>query len=304
MHCLGGNGRGYNSFARLYGLTPLELQKSGRVRVSVSTNPAKPMPVAMPAPMPRIAHFVFGLRADAEPFHLVHYLAIASCLEVVQPDEVYVHCHHQPSGPYWDLIAPRVVVHRVEPDAHHADVVRLDVLAEHGGLYADLDMLFVGRFPERLWRAPFVIGREADVPDGAAVTRPALSDALLMSQPGSAFVEAWRAEIGEAFDGSWANHSRFLAHDLATRFPDDVHVEPQRTFHTFEPTPSGIALMSRTRQTISTVSRRSISPRICGGTRTAATQCGARGHDRRGMDPKLRLHLRQRGAPVPPGAVT
>ena len=221
-------------------------------------------PRRRPAATPDAADRALRVRAPPRGqsrFHLVHYLAIASCLDVVQPDEVHLHCHHLPHGPYWDLIAPSVVVHRVEPVravseldyddplvarysyAHHADFVRLDVLAEHGGLYADLDTLFVASVPRALWRAPFVIGREADVPDGAGVARPALSNALLMSKPGSTFVEAWRADIGDALDGTWANHSCFLAQDLARRLPQDVHVEPQRTFHAFEPTPSGIALL-------------------------------------------------------------
>jgi hypothetical protein len=264
VHFFGNNGRGYNSFAHLYGLTPEDLDGLGRFRAPHRPRPAPRSagaPITARQPMPRIAHFVFGLRPEPEPFHLVHYLAIASCLEVVQPDEVHVHCHHMPYGPYWDLVEPRVVIHRVEPArpvseltyddpvvarysyAHHADFVRLDVLAEHGGLYADIDTLFVSHLPERLWRAPFVIGREADVPNGEDVARPALSNALLMSQPGSMFVETWRAEIAGALDGTWANHSCFLANDLAARFASDVHVEPRRTFHAFEPTPAGIALL-------------------------------------------------------------
>ena len=237
-----------------------ELARRGRRGARVVTRAG---PVFAPAePIPRIAHFVFGLRATPEPFHLVHYLAIASCLDVVQPDEVHLHCYHLPYGPYWELVAPRVVVHHVEPAravtehayddpmvaryvyAHHADFVRLDVLAEHGGLYADLDTLFISPVPEHLWHVPCVIGREADVDDGrGGAPRPALSNALLMAQPGSAFVDAWRAEMAGALDGTWANHSCFLAYDLATRLPSDVHVEPQRTFHAFEPTPAGIALL-------------------------------------------------------------
>ncbi|HEY8216376.1 MAG TPA: glycosyltransferase [Acidimicrobiia bacterium] len=222
---------------------------------------ARSQAAATVEPIPRVAHFVFGLRATPEPFHLVHFLAIASCLAVVQPHEVHVHCHHLPFGPYWDLVEPRVVLHRVEPAqavsahvyddpvvahysyAHHADFVRLDVLAAHGGLYADLDTLFVSDVPEHLWRAPFVIGREADVDDGHGRARPALSNAVLMAKPGSAFVDAWRAEIAGALDGTWANHSCFLAYDLATRLLGEVHVESQRTFHAFEPTPAGIALL-------------------------------------------------------------
>ena len=211
------------------------------------------------AVIPRVAHFVFGLRPEPEPLHLVHYLAIASCLDVVRPTEVHLHSHHVPDGPYWDLIAPRVILHQVEPVravsefayadpavaryayAHHADFVRLDVLAEFGGIYADIDTLFVAPLPDELWSKPFVIGREADVPDPVTHTqRPALSNALLMSAPRSRFVDTWRAKIGEALDGTWAAHSCFLAHDLATLMPDDVHVEPQRTFHAFDATPAGL----------------------------------------------------------------
>jgi len=210
--------------------------------------------------IPRIAHFVFGLRPEPEPMHLVHYLAIASCLEVVQPSEVHLHCHHPPGGPYWELLEPRVKVHHVEPVrtvsefaytdpviayysyAHHADFVRLDVLAEQGGLYADIDTLFVAPVPDQLWHEPFVIGREADVADPVTLApRPALSNALLMSAPRARFVETWREEIGVALDGTWAAHSCFLAHDLALRFPGDVHVEPQRTFHAFAPDVSGLS---------------------------------------------------------------
>jgi hypothetical protein len=205
---------------------------------------------------------VFGLRPEPEAFHLVHELAIRSCLETVRPDAVYLHCHHEPFGEPWERARSEVQLQHVAPVpavrdfaytdqwvahysyAHHADFVRLDVLAEHGGLYADVDTLFVAPIPDGLWDAPFVIGKEADVADPrSGVARPALSNAILMSHPKSGFVEAWRSEIAGALDGTWSAHSCFLANDLAERLPGEVRVEPQRTFHAFEPTPAGIALM-------------------------------------------------------------
>jgi hypothetical protein len=212
-----------------------------------------------PDSIPRIAHFVFGLAPSDEPFHLVHYLAITSCIKVVQPDEIYVHCHELPYGLYWDLIRPRIRLRRIEPVpevseleypdhgvarysyAHHADFRRLDVLAEHGGLYADIDTLFVAPLPDELWRSPAVIGREADVPDpDTGRVRASLSNALLMAAPGSKFIETWRAEMPDALDGSWSAHSCFLAHDLAGRLSGAVRVEPQRAFHNYAPSPTGL----------------------------------------------------------------
>ena len=207
----------------------------------------------------RIVHFVFGLRDQDEPFHLVHYLSIASAIAVVQPAEVFVHCDKLPYGIYWDLIRPHVSLHRVQPadaveafpyedtlvqssvHAHHADIIRLDVLLEYGGLYADIDTLWVTRPPEACWVAEAAIGREVDVFDeriGRA--RPSLSNALLFSQRGSAFLRSWRGRIEAALDGSWSAHSCLLADDLATESPTAVHVEPQRTFHHFPPSREGL----------------------------------------------------------------
>ena len=211
--------------------------------------------------IPRLAHFVYGLSPRPEPFHLVHYLAIASCLRHVGPDEVHLHCDRLPYGPYWELLRSRVSVHRVDPVAlvrdfaydpftrryayaHHADFIRLDVLARHGGLYADLDTLFLTAIPERCWEAPAVIGREADSGDRDGNTRASVSNALIMSEPGGEFVQAWRERSATSFDGSWSEHSCLLAHTLAQERPHAVLVEPQRSFHAFEPTPTGLqALM-------------------------------------------------------------
>ncbi len=218
--------------------------------------------------IPRVVHFVFGLRPQDEPFHLVHYLALASCRAVVQPDEIHVHCHELPYGHYWDLARPDIVLHRIEPVpavrdfayddpvvahysyAHQADFVRLDVLAEHGGVYADIDTLFVAPVADDLWREPCVIGVEHPVVDPrTGALRTSLSNALVMAEPGAAFVERWRDRIGDALDGTWSAHSCFLADDLAREHPDDVHVEPERTFHAFAPTPVGLRRLLVERET-------------------------------------------------------
>lgn len=204
--------------------------------------------------IPNVVHFVFGLRPQEEPFHLVHHLAIASCRAAVRPDEIVVHCGELPYGHYWDLVRPWVTLRRVEPVAaiaaheyadpavaryayaHHADLIRLDVLLQHGGLYADIDTLFLRRPAAALWDEACVIGRERDVVDPrTGRVRGSLSNALLMAEPGAAFLRRWRAQILDAFDGSWAAHSCFLAHDLAQAHPEEVHVEPERTFHPFAP---------------------------------------------------------------------
>jgi Glycosyltransferase sugar-binding region containing DXD motif len=203
-------------------------------------------------------HFIFGLRPQDEPFHLLHYLAITSCQQVVAPDEIRLHVQHLPYGLYWDLARPMVTLCRIEPVAavdrvaaapevqpykyaHHADVLRLDVLAETGGLYADIDTLFVRRPPDAWWDQPTVIGAEADVlyPSRPA-PEPSVSNAWIMARAGSPFVARWRNQIIDAMDGTWSNHSCRLAARLANEHPDEVQVEPQERFSPFAHTPAGM----------------------------------------------------------------
>lgn len=208
--------------------------------------------------IPRLVHFVFGLRPQEEPFHLLHYLAIESCRQVIQPDRIVLHVHELPYGVYWDMARPLVELERVEPSAevaarpaatdvaryryaHHADVVRLDVLARHGGMYADIDTLFRAPPPAAVWEAEAAIGREAPV---RYADRPepeaSVSNAIMFSAPGSWFVTTWREQILGAMDGTWSAHSCRLATRLVEERPDRVHVEPQQTFSAFDHTPAGM----------------------------------------------------------------
>ncbi len=212
--------------------------------------------------IPRTFHFVFGLRAKPEPLHLVHYLCLESCRQVNAPCEIYLHCHHQPYGPYWDMIGDTVTIVPAEPDpfiasytykqrvlnryryAHHADVIRLDALIEHGGIYADIDTIFVNPFPDALLRYPCVLGQEDDVMcHRTGQMQPSLCNAVIMAERKSPFVVAWRQRMYAAFDGSWSNHSGFLAHELSLQLPNDIHVEPQRTFYKHGFRPAGVQML-------------------------------------------------------------
>ncbi len=210
--------------------------------------------------IPRIAHFVFGLREQLEPFHLLHYLAIETCRRILKPEAIYLHYHHLPFGVFWDEIRPHLTLRRVgladevlnaDYDerlvpkayryAHHADFVRLEALVEYGGVYADIDTVFVRPLPDALYDEKFVIGRESDVPDElTGAVRPSLCNALLMAEPGSVFARTWLDRMGAAINGTWSNHSGFLAEALSEEMPDEVRVEPEESFFAVPCTPEGL----------------------------------------------------------------
>jgi hypothetical protein len=222
------------AFARNTISTHAPAQRSGWVRVRI----------------PHQFHFVFGLKPQLEPFHLLHHVAIASCQQVNRPERIYFHYQHEPWGAYWELTKPLVTPVRVEPPAfmlahryrdrqvaryryaHYSDVVRLEQLLVHGGVYADIDTLFLRPLPARLFEKAFVIGRELPVPDPrTGVAQPSLCNALQMAEPDAAFGREWLRQMETAFDGRWSTHSCTLPQQLADRQPGSVHIEPPGSFY-------------------------------------------------------------------------
>ena len=120
----------------------------------------------------------------------------------------------------------------------------LDALVEHGGVYADIDTIFVRPLPDALYREKFVIGREPAVVDEiTGELRPSLCNALMMAEPGSVFGRTWRARMGAAINGTWSNHSGFLAQTLSEELPDEVRLEPEASFFPVRCTPAGLAAL-------------------------------------------------------------
>jgi len=209
--------------------------------------------------IPNVFHFVFGLRPQTRAFHLVHYLCLESCRQVCRPDRIRFYYQYEPHGRYWDLIRDHVDLVKVDPApvvgefryrdpgiakfayAHHADFIRLEKLAEQGGVYADMDTLFINSIPVALFEKSFVLGRENDVVvQETGETRRSLCNAFIMAEPGSEFCRLWLARLKDSFDGSWSNHSTLLPQVLSEERPELIHIEPPRTFYKHMWTPKGI----------------------------------------------------------------
>jgi hypothetical protein len=114
--------------------------------------------IARPIPsydelIPNIAHTVWFGTGE---MNFLFYLCVLSLLHIAKVDKVYIH-GDAPHGFYWDLVRsdprlkliPRKVDHvfgDTRPTAHKqhlADICRVDALVKYGGIYVDLDALFV-----------------------------------------------------------------------------------------------------------------------------------------------------------------
>lgn len=190
----------------------------------------------------------------------MHYLCIASCLGVNKPDTVMFHYQHMPWGHWWELIAPSLQLRKIEPDnfissfsyndpkigqyryAHLSDISRLEILIKYGGIYADIDTLFVHALPEHLFGHEFVMGHEkVDWKAEAAKTAGgSLCNAFMMGVPDSDFAKLLLSRTYESFDGTWSAHSTFLPYLLSREHPEWIHVEPESSFFYFDWTKEGI----------------------------------------------------------------
>lgn len=210
--------------------------------------------------VPRVFHFVFGLKEQREPFHLAYFLCLQSCLVVNRPAVVKVHYRHEPWGPLWDRIKPHISLsHLDEPlplseyayvegnvtaeyrYAHSSDFLRVEILWREGGVYADMDTLFVRPYPEEMYQHPFVMGHETVDPFVRhADIGGSLCNALFLSQAGSDFAKLWQEKMAGAFDGTWSRHSTFLPFEISQAHPDLIHVEPTTSFFHLDWTRDGV----------------------------------------------------------------
>lgn len=206
-----------------------------------------------------VYHFVFGLKPQTAPFHLLHYLCLASCRAVNRPERIVLHLHYEPYGPLWDLIRPQIEIQRLSAEdcarplayqdhftksfsyAHVADFIRLRILYEQGGIYADMDTLFLAPPPPEFFQESCVMGAERVDVTAPSSPEGSLCNALIMAEPGAPFIKLWMDAMPDAFDGSWSNHSTFLPYRLSRAHPDLIRVEPESRFFAFDWTAAGIA---------------------------------------------------------------
>ena len=212
-------------------------------------------------PIPKHFHFIFGLKPQTEEFHIVWYLCLKSCIAVNNPEVISFYYEHEPYGPWWDKIKPLLNLVKLEDVdygfderlydqhsegqfikrhnltyAHKADFLRLKILLEKGGVYADMDTLFVKPYPDDLFESLCVLGNEQH---GSKVS--SLCNAVIFSQAGSKYIEKWLAQTHNVFDGTWNRHSCREAALLHEENPTLVKVIERDCFFHFTCSTEGLA---------------------------------------------------------------
>ena len=118
--------------------------------------------------IPNIIHYIFGLKEQTEEFQFVYYLSIYSNYLINNPNIIYFHYQYLPYGYWWEKIKPLLTLEKIIPPseiygnkifhyAHQTDIIRLQKLILHGGIYLDIDTICLKSF-EDLLNNDFVMG--------------------------------------------------------------------------------------------------------------------------------------------------
>lgn len=115
--------------------------------------------------VPNIVHFIWLTQASycCIEFSMIHYMAIKLAVLLQQPSRIYIYNDKPPiNNEWWDklceldstilsiitITAPRIInSHYIKTPQHLADVMRICILYEYGGIYLDTDLLLLKRIP-------------------------------------------------------------------------------------------------------------------------------------------------------------
>jgi len=155
-------------------------------------------------------------------------------------DRIILWTDNLPQGEWWERTSKYVEIVRIDPPgeifgkpitqpAHKSDVIRLQVLLEYGGVYADTDTIFIKSF-DTLLHHRLVLGQQNI--SGSEGYCPA----IILSEPNSIFLQKWLEGFKDSFHGggpgtdTWCTHSVHYPAFLLEYFKGYVHIMNHEAF--------------------------------------------------------------------------
>jgi FkbM family methyltransferase len=181
------------------------------------------------AEIPKIIHLLYFGETE---FYNFHHRCVRAMVQYMPDYDIRIYNAKEPVGnKYWDDIKKqaRVSIHKIDPPVFYdgfelkhfqykADVVRLELLYEYGGVYLDLDMLIVRPFHD-----VFKSGHSFYISEERAGIR-SLINAFLAAKPKNEFIKLWLDSFKSGLRlGIWAHHIRDSNKQLIDDHPHYIH---------------------------------------------------------------------------------
>lgn len=190
--------------------------------------------------IPNIAHFIFLQdKQQHVNFLFVHYVAVLSCKLIQKPEKIFFYYDELPQGFWWDKAKELVTTVKVECPSnigqktikktpHKADVLKMQILHFHGGVYLDLDTVCIRNY-QQLLKNKFVISEEIT----ECNRDMGFSNAVMMSEPNSKFVNIWMSNYEKFFNpDGWQEASTILPKLIYSNLkePENITLLPSEAF--------------------------------------------------------------------------
>jgi hypothetical protein len=180
-------------------------------------------------------HFIWLTEAGkGRPFSFINMLAVKAAAQFYS-GKIWMWCNEEPkNNSNWMSIRHLVKIVKVNPPEHiddvplnyiqyKSDILRLQIIFEHGGIYLDTDHLLLKPLDSLIGKQ-LVLARESS---GSYAMSP------IIAEPGSEFIKAWLKEIPEEIKkGIWASHAVVLPVKIAEKYECDVR--PREEFFPFD----------------------------------------------------------------------
>ena len=163
-------------------------------------------------PIPKIIHLLYFGETD---FMVFHYQCIKSMIKNMPDYKILMYNNKEPVGnKYWDELKPYFTIKSVIiPETYDgfvlnhfqykADVVRLELLYEHGGIYLDIDMLIIKNFQNIINSGNDLYISEENVRGGGLI------NAFIACKPKNEFIKIWLESFKTGLRmENWAYHIR------------------------------------------------------------------------------------------------
>lgn len=177
--------------------------------------------------IPNIYHFIY--LDGGQPFRINDYIGIKSAYLIQKPDIIYLYTDKEPVGNIWwervkkyativIVTVPKIANNKIIPYFQHkADLMRLMILYEIGGVYMDLDIISLKSLNE-LRDKITVMGKETD---------DKLCNCVIMSRPKTKFIEKWITKYETIYGSTelcwWAGLSTIIPKQLRSNHIDEIH---------------------------------------------------------------------------------
>lgn len=181
--------------------------------------------------VPNVVHFILFAKNSKNKlkFQFQNYLSFRSAGQFMRPRYIFLHGDLVPEGEWWQRTLqdvdnlyhvycekPKKIHDRsISFVEHAADIKRLTLLIDFGGIYLDTDMLILKSLdPLRVHN--LVLGRPVSI---------SLSNGIMLARKGALFLRLWLENYRNYDRSDWGGNSVRFSNSLQKLFPHLVHVE-------------------------------------------------------------------------------